>query len=51
MVPIIAIIDQTYDIDKLGTKNVGKEMSQISKGRVRDRNKTWFPELADKSKV
>ena len=32
----------------LGTKNVGKEIKKVSQGRVRDRGKTWFPELSDK---
>ena len=31
----------------LGTKNVARE---LKKGRVRDRNTTWFPELTDKRK-
>lgn len=35
------------DLSK-GTKNVGKEMKKVSQGRVRDRGKTWFPELSDK---
>ena len=26
-----------------GTKNVAKEMKKIAEGRVRDREKTWFP--------
>lgn len=32
-----------------GTKNVGKEMKKITEGRARDRGKTWFPQLVDKS--
>ena len=31
-----------------GTKNVGKALQKITQGRVRDRGKTWFPELVDK---
>ena len=31
-----------------GTKNVAKELQKITKGLVRDKGKTWFPELADK---
>ena len=34
-----------------GTKNVAKEMSKITKGPVKTRGITWFPELADKSKI
>ena len=32
----------------VGTKNVAKELAKITKGRVRDRDVTWFTELADK---
>ena len=34
-----------------GSKNVGKEMAKIAFGLVRDRGKTWFPELVDKRKL
>ena len=37
-------------IHRIGTKNVAKELAKITKGRVRDRDKTWFTELADKRK-
>ena len=37
-----------YDIH-IGTKNVAKEM-KITKGRVKDRGKKWFPQLIDKCK-
>ena len=33
-----------------GTKNVAKEMKKITEGRVKERGKKWFPDLADKSK-
>ena len=32
----------------VGTKNVAKELAKITKGQVRDRDVTWFTELADK---
>ena len=32
----------------VGTKNVAKEMAKISQGKVKDKGKTWFPELVDK---
>lgn len=32
----------------VGTKNVAKELAKLTKGRVKDRDKTWFTELADK---
>ena len=32
----------------VGTKNVAKELAKVTKGRVRDRDATWFTELADK---
>lgn len=32
----------------VGTKNVAEELAKISKGRVKDRDWTWFTELADK---
>ena len=34
----------------IGTKNVAKEMKKICQGKVRDRGKTWFPQLVDKRK-
>ena len=33
-----------------GTKNVARVMKKVSVGTVAARNKTWFPELSDKSK-
>ena len=30
---------------------MGNEMKKISSGRVRDRGKTWFPQLVDKRKA
>ena len=33
-----------------GTKNVARELKKVSVGRVAAGGKTWFPELADKSK-
>lgn len=35
-------------INNSGTKNVKKSMEKITKGRVMDKGKTWFPELVDK---
>ena len=32
----------------IGTKNVAKELAKLTKGRVRDKGVTWFPELVDK---
>ena len=32
----------------VGTRNVAKELAKVTKGRVRDRDATWFTELADK---
>ena len=32
----------------VGTKNVAKELAKVTKGQVRDRDVTWFTELADK---
>ena len=29
---------------------MGKEVKKVSQGRVRDRNRAWFPELSDKRK-
>ena len=34
-----------------GTKNVAKELEKITKGPVKTRGVTWFPELADKSEI
>ena len=32
----------------IGTKNVAKELTKLTKDRVRDKGVTWFPELVDK---
>ena len=32
----------------VGTKNVAKELSKITKGLVKERGKKWHPELSDK---
>lgn len=34
----------------VGTKNVGKEMKKVASGLVKNRGKTWFPQLVDKRK-
>lgn len=34
-----------------GTKNVAKMMGKIAKGKVSCKDVTWFPQLADKSKL
>lgn len=38
-------------VSVVGTKNVAKQMSKITQGRVKDRNKTWYPELVDKRTI
>ena len=40
-------------VSVVGTKNVAKQMSKITQGRVKDvdRNKTWHPELVDKRTI
>ena len=41
-------VQQRFMLNCVGTKNVAKELAKITKGRVRDRDVTWFTELADK---
>ena len=48
---VLCVLVSTNCICTIGTKNVGKEMKKISKGRVRDRDKTWFSQLADKREL
>ena len=40
----------TYTYTCTGTKNIARVMKKVSVGTVAARNKTWFPELSDKSK-
>ena len=47
----MCILVSTNCICTIGTKNVRKEMKKISKGRVRDRDKTWFSQLADEREL
>ena len=47
---VIIVLEKVYILyTHTGTKNVAKQMTKISQGRVRDKRVTWFPELADKS--
>lgn len=51
MKSILPNITLSVLLDNIGTKNVSKELKKITQGRVRDRGKTWFPELTDKRKT
>ena len=48
---LLCVLVSTNCICTIGTKNVRKEMKKISKGRVRDRDKTWFSQLADEREL
>ena len=42
------LLDQNMLLCDTGTKNVAKRFRKIAKGRMKDCNLTWFPELVDK---
>ena len=49
----IMLIDHVYIYFSIlyeGTKGMANAMKSIAMGRVKDKGKTWFPELSDKSK-
>ena len=50
LVPTTCILYTHNNSFGTGTKNVAKEMKKITEGRVKERGKKWFPDLADKSK-
>ena len=45
------VVFSPYVMHYVGTKNVAKELAKITKGSMKDRDKTWFTELADKRKL
>ena len=45
---LYVVVNERYY--KLGTKNVAKQVMKISQGTVKDRGRTWFPEIVDKRK-